>query len=221
MKKGAAHLDDFLEQFQRIKKMGPLGQLVGMIPGLSQIKKQLNVDEMDESFFNQVEAIIHSMTKEERHNPEIIDGSRRRRIALGSGSQPADVNRVSSNSRSQEDPANDQHRPRLQNHAVPPVTDDPLIPHRRCLLLRIRLTRVGKKKQPAYRLVVADSRSPRDGAFLKIIGHYDPLSEPVTLVVKEEEAVHWLQKGAQPSETAAKLLTRIGVMERAGRQPVR
>ena len=88
-------------------------------------------------------------------------------------------------------------------------------------MLRIRLTRVGKKKQPAYRIVVADSRSPRDGAFLKIIGHYNPLTEPVTLVVKEDEAVHWLEKGARPSDTAAKLLTRIGVMERAGRAPVR
>jgi len=88
-------------------------------------------------------------------------------------------------------------------------------------LLRIRLSRVGKKKQPAYRIVVADSRSPRDGSFLKIIGHYNPLSDPVTLAVKEDEAVHWLEKGAQPSETAAKLLTRIGVMERAGRPPFR
>jgi signal recognition particle subunit SRP54 len=94
MKKGAITLDDFLEQFQRIKRMGPLGQLIGMIPGLSQIKSRLNIDEMDESFFTSVEAIIRSMTKEERHHPEIIDGSRRRRIAIGSGSQPADVNRV-------------------------------------------------------------------------------------------------------------------------------
>ena len=88
-------------------------------------------------------------------------------------------------------------------------------------MLRIRLTRVGKKKQPAYRLIVTDSRSPRDGAFLKIIGHYNPLTDPATLVVKEDEAIHWLEKGAQPSETAAKLLTRIGVMERAGRAPLR
>ena len=87
-------------------------------------------------------------------------------------------------------------------------------------MLRIRLSRVGKKKQPAYRIVVADSRSPRDGAFLKIIGHYNPLTEPTTLVVKEDEAVHWLEKGAKPSDTAAKLLTRIGVMERAGRPPL-
>ena len=86
-------------------------------------------------------------------------------------------------------------------------------------MLRIRLSRVGKKKQPAYRIVVADSRSPRDGAFLKIIGHYNPLTDPPTLVVKEEEAIHWLQKGAQPSDTAAKLLARAGVIEKAGRQP--
>ena len=88
-------------------------------------------------------------------------------------------------------------------------------------MLRIRLSRVGKKKQPAYRIVVADSRSPRDGSFLKIIGHYNPLTEPTTLVVKEDEAVHWLEKGAKPSDTAAKLLTRIGVMERAGQPPFR
>lgn len=87
-------------------------------------------------------------------------------------------------------------------------------------MLRIRLSRVGKRKQPSYRLIVTDSRAPRDGAFLKIIGHYNPRTEPVTLVVKEEEAVEWLRRGAQPSETAAKLLTRIGVMERAGRGPV-
>jgi signal recognition particle subunit SRP54 len=94
MKKGDLTLDDFLSQFQRIKNMGPLSQLVGMLPGIGQIKKQLDVDNMDESFFKHVEAIIYSMTLEERKNPDIIDGSRRRRIALGSGTQPADVNRV-------------------------------------------------------------------------------------------------------------------------------
>jgi small subunit ribosomal protein S16 len=88
-------------------------------------------------------------------------------------------------------------------------------------MLRIRLSRVGKKKQPSYRIVVADSRAPRDGAFLKIIGHYNPLTDPATLVVQEEEAVRWLTSGAQPSETAAKLLTRAGIMEKAGRQPAR
>ncbi|OGO47229.1 MAG: 30S ribosomal protein S16 [Chloroflexi bacterium RBG_16_64_32] len=87
-------------------------------------------------------------------------------------------------------------------------------------MLRIRLSRVGKRKQPSFRLVVADSHAPRDGAFIKIIGHYNPRTDPTTLVVKEDEAEEWLRRGAQPSETAAKLLTRIGVMERAGLAPV-
>ncbi len=88
-------------------------------------------------------------------------------------------------------------------------------------MLRIRLARVGKKKQPAYRIIVADSHAPREGAFIKIIGHYNPLTNPATLTIKEEEAVQWLQKGAQPSDTAAKLLTRLGVMEKAGLAPVK
>lgn len=94
MKKGELTLDDFLAQYQRIKRMGPIGNLLGMLPGLGQIKKQLNVDEMDENFFKHTEAIIMSMTKAERANPDIIDGSRRRRIAQGSGTQAADINRL-------------------------------------------------------------------------------------------------------------------------------
>ncbi len=86
-------------------------------------------------------------------------------------------------------------------------------------MLRIRLSRVGKKKRPVYRIVVTDSRSPRDGPSVEIIGHYDPLPHPAEIVVKEERAIHWLQVGAQPSEAAAKLLTRLGIMEKAGRQP--
>jgi len=94
MKKGALTLDDFLEQYQRIKRMGPISNLLGMLPGFSQIKKQLNVDDMDEKYFAQVEAVIQAMTKDERANPDIIDGSRRRRIAAGSGTTPADINRL-------------------------------------------------------------------------------------------------------------------------------
>jgi len=87
-------LDDFLTQMQRVKKMGPLGQLIGMLPGMGQIKKQLAVDELDDGFFKHVEAIIYSMTPDERHNPKLINGSRRRRIARGSGTEPRDVNQV-------------------------------------------------------------------------------------------------------------------------------
>jgi signal recognition particle subunit SRP54 len=94
MKKGTLTLEDFLSQYQRVRRMGPFSQLVGLLPGLSQIKGRLKVEDMDEKFFDRVEAIIYSMTAEERRHANIIDGSRRRRIAQGSGTTPADVNRV-------------------------------------------------------------------------------------------------------------------------------
>lgn len=81
-------------------------------------------------------------------------------------------------------------------------------------MLKIRLRRVGAKKKPSYRLVVADIRSPRDGAFIDIIGHYDPLTDPETIVIKEEKALHWLQQGAKPTDTTARLLDKAGVMEK-------
>ncbi len=77
-------------------------------------------------------------------------------------------------------------------------------------MLKIRLSRVGKKKRPSYRIVVADSRAARDGALVDIIGHYDPLTDPATIVINEEKALYWLQRGAQPSEAAAKLLAKSG-----------
>lgn len=81
-------------------------------------------------------------------------------------------------------------------------------------MVKIRLRRVGAKKKPSYRLVVADSRSPRDGAFIEIIGHYNPLTDPETLVIDEEKALHWLRQGAQPTVTAARLLTKAGIIEK-------
>jgi len=73
---------------------------------------------------------------------------------------------------------------------------------------------MGAKKRPSYRLVVADSRAPRDGTFISIIGHYNPLTDPETVVINEEEALNWLRKGAQPTETAARLLAKVGVIDR-------
>ena len=81
-------------------------------------------------------------------------------------------------------------------------------------MLKIRLRRVGAKKQPSYRVVVADARAPRDGAFINIIGHYNPLTDPETIVVKEEKALYWLKQGAQPTATTARLLTKVGIMEK-------
>ncbi|HSF86573.1 MAG TPA: signal recognition particle protein, partial [Acidimicrobiia bacterium] len=84
-------LEDFLEQFQQLRKMGPLQSLVSMLPGAGQMLKDVQVDERD---LNRVEAIIRSMTPAERRNPKMINGSRKRRIAAGSGTRPQDVNGV-------------------------------------------------------------------------------------------------------------------------------
>lgn len=79
-------------------------------------------------------------------------------------------------------------------------------------MLRIRLRRVGKKKAPAYRIVVADSRSPRDGKFIEVLGLYDPLTDPVTVNVDGEKLRDWVSKGAQPSETVERLMRNAGVL---------
>jgi len=80
-------------------------------------------------------------------------------------------------------------------------------------MLRIRLRRVGKKKQPMYRIVVADSRSPRDGAFVENLGYYHPLDNPSTIKIDEERTKMWLGRGAQPSERVSKILAIQGLAE--------
>jgi len=80
-------------------------------------------------------------------------------------------------------------------------------------LVKIRLRRIGAKKNPSYRIVVADSRSPRDGAFIAAIGHYNPLTDPETIVIDQEKAQSWLKSGAQPTDTAARLLAKAGIIE--------
>jgi small subunit ribosomal protein S16 len=81
------------------------------------------------------------------------------------------------------------------------------------MAVKLRLTRIGKKKQPQYRIVAADARSPRDGRFIEILGHYDPRQDPSALTVDNDKAVKWLQEGAQPTERVAKLLTVSGAMD--------
>jgi signal recognition particle subunit SRP54 len=87
------NLEDFLDQIQQVKKMGPMSQLIEMIPGLSSLAHRLP-EGVDEKQLKRVEAIIFSMTPEERQHPDIIDGSRRRRIARGSGTSPQDINQL-------------------------------------------------------------------------------------------------------------------------------
>jgi len=81
-------------------------------------------------------------------------------------------------------------------------------------MVRIRLRRVGAKKQPSYRVVVADQRSPRDGRFIEIIGHYNPRTEPITMVIKEDRALFWLGRGAQTSEAVERMLVKLGIREK-------
>ncbi|MFN8532973.1 MAG: signal recognition particle protein [Dehalococcoidia bacterium] len=92
MRQATFDLEDFLGQLQQLKKMGPLQQILEMIPGMGRITKNLPTGALDDRDLKRVEAIIYSMTPQERRHPEILNGSRRRRIALGSGTSPADVN---------------------------------------------------------------------------------------------------------------------------------
>ena len=81
------------------------------------------------------------------------------------------------------------------------------------MAVKLRLTRVGKTKQPQYRIVAADSRSPRDGRFIEIVGHYNPLTDPSTIVVDNDKAVKWLSQGAQPTDRVRKLLAHSGALD--------
>ena len=81
-------------------------------------------------------------------------------------------------------------------------------------MLRIRLRRVGKKGHPSYRIVVADSRAPRDGAYVEWRGQYDPMTDPPSVTLKEDRAIAWLKQGAQPSDAVKRILERDGVYDR-------
>jgi small subunit ribosomal protein S16 len=78
-------------------------------------------------------------------------------------------------------------------------------------VLRIRLRRTGKRRQPSYRVVIADQRAPRDGDFIEVVGHYNPRTSPTTLELDEDRVRHWLENGAQPSETVHRLLHARGL----------
>jgi small subunit ribosomal protein S16 len=81
-------------------------------------------------------------------------------------------------------------------------------------MVRIRLRRMGRRNRPFYRVVVADGRSPRDGRFIELIGHYNPLTDPETVSIDEEKALKWLRCGAQPTDTVRTLLSKLGIMDK-------
>jgi small subunit ribosomal protein S16 len=81
-------------------------------------------------------------------------------------------------------------------------------------MVRIRLRRMGRRNRPFYRVVVADGRSPRDGKFIELIGHYNPLTDPETVSIDEEKALKWLRCGAQPTDTVRTLLNKLGIIDK-------
>ena len=81
------------------------------------------------------------------------------------------------------------------------------------MAVKLRLMRMGKKKQPVYRVVAADSRSPRDGRFIEIVGTYEPRAEPSRVIIDNSKAVRWLKDGAKPTETVARLLAQSGAID--------
>lgn len=82
------------------------------------------------------------------------------------------------------------------------------------MAVRIRLARGGRKKRPFYRIVVADSRAPRDSGYKEVIGYYNPLTEPSTIEIDKEKATYWLEKGAKPTEAVERLLEITGVISK-------
>ena len=82
------------------------------------------------------------------------------------------------------------------------------------MAVKIRLKRMGAKQKPFYRIVVADSRSPRDGKVIDEIGYYNPIKEPAELKINNESALEWLNKGAQPTDTVKNLFTKVGINEK-------
>jgi small subunit ribosomal protein S16 len=86
-------------------------------------------------------------------------------------------------------------------------------------MIKIRLRRTGATKQPHYRIVVADARAPRDGRYIDLVGHYNPLTDPATIDVDTDKATKWVQQGAQMTETVQKLFARAGVLEQVKGAP--
>ena len=88
-------------------------------------------------------------------------------------------------------------------------------------MVKIRLTRMGDKKSPFYRIIVADSRAPRDGKFIDIVGTYNPLSEPAEIKIDAEKAKHWLTVGVKPSDTVKAMFVNAGIIENAKKAPAK
>ena len=143
--------------------------------------------------------------------PHLIDGSRRKRIAAGSGTTIQQVNQLLSARKQMQKMMKQMKKGKMPG--IPPelLQQAQQQAKEMRLAVRMRLTRVGSKKNPIYRVVVADSRSPRDGKFIEIVGRYNPQTDPSTIEFDEEKVKEWIAKGATPSNTVMRLLKKANV----------
>ena len=176
---GRLTMDDWLAQLRQLRGMGSLEGVLGMMPGGRKLIQQAGAAMPSEQDLGRMEAIVLSMTVQERRHPELIKGSRRKRIAAGSGTTIADVNRLLKGFEQMQGmfkslgggraprvsaarlACSDSSRTSIQHNS------DKQVSERSTTLVKIRLKRMGTTKRPVYRLVVADSRSPRDGRFIE------------------------------------------------------
>ncbi len=202
--------------------MGSLEQMMQMIPGINRVKglKDMKPDEKE---LIRTEAIINSMTLEERRSYQIINGSRRRRIAKGSGTTVQEVNKMLKNFEQMQKMLKQFSkggRKAAPKRILAFLTAFGYIKYQErekkehiLWQLKIRLARMGAKKTPYYRMVVADSQSPRDGRFIEIVGTYDPNKEPAAVSWKQEVLKKWLSVGAEPTPTVKNLIRSSGVLK--------
>ena len=171
--------------------------------------KQLQGVDVDERQLGRVEAIVLSMTTAERRNPEIIKGPRRARIAAGSGTTVQQVNQVLQMRKQMEKMMKQVGRGKMPN--LQSIVAQQRRARKDQMAAKIRLVRVGSKKNPIYRVVVADSRSPRDGKFIEIVGRYNPQTQPSTIEIDEAKVKDWISKGAQPTDSVKRLMKAQGI----------
>ena len=225
LEKGRFDLDDLAAQLRQIRRMGGMGGMLGMLPGIGKIKKQLEDANIDESIIKRQEAIISSMTKDERRNPKLLNGSRRRRIASGSGTTVPEINRLLKQYQDMADITKKMKKlgqrvwPRHGSRRLLPAVPAAFRLNKlevTFMSLKIRLARGGAKKRPYYSIVVADSRSPRDGRFIEKLGTYNPMldrSHADRVTLKAERIQHWLGVGALPTDRVARFLGDAGLIE--------
>merc|ERR1711981_602721 len=203
LKKGQFSMQDYLTQLRQMKKMGGIEGIMSFMPGVSKMKSQMDSAGIDESIITKNEAVILSMTKKERENPKIIDGSRKKRIANGSGTDPATINKLLKQFKMMSEMMKKMSKGNLKGMS------DKGIPPELFNQLKLRLSRGGTKKRPVYKVVVADSRFARDGRFIEKVGFFNPLlpkEKKERIGLEAERIKYWLGQGAQPTTRVARIL---------------